>query len=199
MKSRRSKTLHETVELNITAFLNLMVILVPFLLITAVFSRMTVLELNLPQLDAEADKPKEEQLKLELQLLIYPNFLDLRDANLGRLGKFEIEEQSINWKPITQLLLEIKRRYPDETGIALLLHKEVPYKRLIEVMDKVRSAQLVVVTDVEEYELFPDVSVGKAPEVEQISEELKSIDDLPLNSTSNDDPQGSVNSQEGVQ
>ncbi|MEE9142428.1 MAG: biopolymer transporter ExbD, partial [Gammaproteobacteria bacterium] len=35
-------------ELNITAFMNLMVVLVPFLLITAVFSRMAVLELYLP-------------------------------------------------------------------------------------------------------------------------------------------------------
>ena len=38
----------ESTELNITAFMNLMVILVPFLLITAVFSRLAVLELNLP-------------------------------------------------------------------------------------------------------------------------------------------------------
>lgn len=48
MKLVRRKRMQETVELNITAFMNLMVILVPFLLITAVFSRMTVLELNLP-------------------------------------------------------------------------------------------------------------------------------------------------------
>ena len=39
---------HEEAELNITAFMNLMVVLVPFLLITAVFSRLTILELNLP-------------------------------------------------------------------------------------------------------------------------------------------------------
>ncbi|MBA1331805.1 biopolymer transporter ExbD, partial [Candidatus Endoriftia persephone str. Guaymas] len=36
---RRSRRLHEEAELNITAFMNLMVILVPFLLITASFSR----------------------------------------------------------------------------------------------------------------------------------------------------------------
>ena len=42
-KGRRS-TNEDTAELNITAFLNLMVILVPFLLITAVFSRLAILE-----------------------------------------------------------------------------------------------------------------------------------------------------------
>ena len=37
-----------TYEIDITTFLNLMVVLVPFLLITAVFSRLTIVELNLP-------------------------------------------------------------------------------------------------------------------------------------------------------
>ena len=39
----RSNRKHEAVELNITAFMNLMVILVPFLLITAVFSQVAIL------------------------------------------------------------------------------------------------------------------------------------------------------------
>ena len=43
---RRRRT--ETPELEITAFMNLMVMLVPFLLITAVFSRLAIIELNLP-------------------------------------------------------------------------------------------------------------------------------------------------------
>ena len=38
----------ETPELNITTFLNLMVVLIPFLLISAVFSRVTILELSVP-------------------------------------------------------------------------------------------------------------------------------------------------------
>ncbi len=38
----------EAPELDITAFLNLMVVLVPFLLVSAVFSRITILELNMP-------------------------------------------------------------------------------------------------------------------------------------------------------
>ena len=38
----------ETPELNITSFLNLMVVLIPFLLISAVFSRITIMELSVP-------------------------------------------------------------------------------------------------------------------------------------------------------
>jgi biopolymer transport protein ExbD len=58
LRSRRgSRRNVDTAELNITAFMNLMVILVPFLLITAVFSRLAILELNLPGSSTEPAKP----------------------------------------------------------------------------------------------------------------------------------------------
>ena len=43
---RRHLGARGTPEVDVTAFLSLMVILVPFLMITAVFSRMTILELE---------------------------------------------------------------------------------------------------------------------------------------------------------
>ena len=49
MRSKwRKRRQAETPEMDITAFMNLMVVLVPFLLITAVFSRLAIIELNLP-------------------------------------------------------------------------------------------------------------------------------------------------------
>jgi len=87
MKLVRRRHIQETVELNITAFLNLMVILVPFLLITAVFSRVTVLELNLPSKDAIAKQ--EEKIKLQLELVIRQGSFEIRDSNLGRIKYIE--------------------------------------------------------------------------------------------------------------
>lgn len=176
MKLRRSKALAETVELNITAFLNLMVILVPFLLITAVFSRMTVLELNLPALNAASEA--EEKVKLELQILIYPDSLEIRDANLGRIRQFEIADNAIKWSEVRDVLVEIKRRFPEETGISLLLDARVPYKRLIEVMDQVRSAEIVNVGTLEEVELFPSIAIGEAP-AQSVNEDDVAVDALP--------------------
>ncbi|MET0357242.1 MAG: biopolymer transporter ExbD, partial [Cellvibrio sp.] len=77
MKLRRKKRLEEVGELNITAFMDLMVSLVCFLLITAVFSRMSVVELNLPGLNAKAN-PSEE-IKLSLQLVVHEKTFDIRD------------------------------------------------------------------------------------------------------------------------
>lgn len=164
MKFARKKHLQDAVELNITAFMNLMVILVPFLLITAVFSRMTVLELNLPSLNQQKDQDK---IELALQLVVRKSSFDIQDANLGLIRKLERVDGEPDWKLFTQILLEIKSRFPEEQDIALLLELGTSYKTMIEVMDHVRSADVVNHASVETVELFPNVSIGDAPELAQ--------------------------------
>ena len=168
MKLVRRKHIQETVELNITAFLNLMVILVPFLLITAVFSRVTVLELNLPNKDAIAKQ--EEKIKLQLELVIRQESFEVRDSNLGRIKYIERTGAETNWKVFTDILVEIKTRFPEEQSITLLLEPKVNYKTLIQVMDRVRSADVVQFTEVENVELFPNISIGDAPVLADLSQ-----------------------------
>ena len=167
MKLVRRKYIQETVELNITAFLNLMVILVPFLLVTAVFSRITVLELNLPSKDAIARQ--EEKIKLQLELVIRQDSFEIRDSNLGRIKYIKRNAKETNWKVFTDILVEIKTRFPEQQSITLLLESEVNYKTLIQVMDRVRSADVVHLTEVETVELFPNISIGDAPDLEDVS------------------------------
>ncbi|HHP7235783.1 MAG TPA: ExbD/TolR family protein, partial [Desulfobacterales bacterium] len=47
-RSFRKKRMQETPTLDVTTFLNLMVVLIPFLLISAVFSRVAIMELSVP-------------------------------------------------------------------------------------------------------------------------------------------------------
>ena len=160
MKRRGLQTIQQAEELNITAFLNLMVILVPFLLITAVFSRLTVLELNLPALDAKGED--SAKVKLQLELVIREHSFDIQDANIGLIKKIERTQKDSQWKQFTDAMVAIKTRFPDESSISLLLEPEVDYKTMIKVMDKVRSAQVVVGFSVETVVLFPDISIGDA-------------------------------------
>jgi biopolymer transport protein ExbD len=176
MKIVRRKHLQETVELNITAFLNLMVILVPFLLITAVFSRVTVLELNLPSKDA-TDKLKDK-IRLQLELVIRKDEFELRDANLGLIKSIKRDEMNANWQQFSDTLVEIKRRFPDTENILLLLEPSTNYKTLIGVMDRVRSADVLQFTEVVNVELFPNITIGDAPSLQDAS------------STSSDDGDG---------
>ncbi|MCS6946778.1 MAG: biopolymer transporter ExbD, partial [Steroidobacteraceae bacterium] len=64
-RARRRHRRKEAEDMNITAFMNLMVILVPFLLVTAVFSRLTILQLNLPG-EAQPTTETTDELKLEV-------------------------------------------------------------------------------------------------------------------------------------
>ena len=153
----------QAVELNITAFLNLMVILVPFLLITAVFSRITILELNLPAKDAVV--LQEEKVKLQLQLVIRKDSFEIRDSNLGRIKYLERNNEFSEWDVFTDILVEIKSRFPDEQKITLLLDRDVNFKTLIEVMDRVRTADVVEFAEVQTVELFPEISIGDAPQI----------------------------------
>lgn len=159
MKKSAFKHIHEAEELNITAFMNLMVILVPFLLITAVFSRMTVLELNLPALDA---KENAQKVELQLELVLRKNSFDIQDANLGIIKVFSRTQGETRWDLFTDLLVEIKTRFPEEQEITLLLEPTISYKTLIQVMDRVRSADVLSVLTVETIELFPNISIGDA-------------------------------------
>jgi biopolymer transport protein ExbD len=172
MKRRGMRGIEQAEELNITAFLNLMVILVPFLLITAVFSRLTILELNLPALDAKNDQ--SEAIKLQLELVVREHSFDIQDGNIGLIKRITRSETDNHWKQFTEAMVAIKTRFPDETSITMLLEPGIEYKTMISVMDKVRIAKVVSGFDVETVELFPNISIGDAQLL--IDDEVEPVD-----------------------
>jgi len=160
-RKRRHK---EGAELNITAFMNLMVILVPFLLITAVFSRLAVLELNLPTEQSEAEvEPPEPALQLEIT--VRADAIVIGDRNSGALTRIENAGAEYDLGGVSEYLQRVKRQFPDKASATLLLEPEIPYEVLVNVMDTVRVAQLVEDggSEVVRYELFPEISIGDAP------------------------------------
>lgn len=157
----RKRHLKEDEEMNITAFMNLMVILVPFLLITAVFSKMAILELNIPQADA-ADKNKKPEL--QLQVVVRNNLIDVRDGTLGLIKRFVVKDDETKWQAVSDLLLQLKNKFPDKENVTILLEPDVSYQLMIKVMDRVRVAHVIFPgLTVETIDLFPSISIGDAP------------------------------------
>jgi len=151
----------ETAELNITAFMNLMVILVPFLLITAVFSRLAILELHLPGSSTEPADPQE--LTFQLEVTVRETQIEVGDRNLGALGVYPNADSGYDYEALSKKLSEIKESYPDKTDVSILLESEIPYDTLVQVMDRVRVAEIVEEEGVVRKDLFPDISIGDAP------------------------------------
>jgi len=160
-RGRRSNA--DTAELNITAFMNLMVILVPFLLITAVFSRLAVIELYLPGSSTEPADPQEQTFQLEVT--VRQNRIVIGDRNLGTLGIYANSEDGYDFEALSKKLAEIKKRYPEKTDVAILFEAEIPYDTLVQVMDRVRVAETIDDLDktIVRTDLFPDISIGDAP------------------------------------
>ena len=164
IRSRRGGRRHiETAELNITAFMNLMVILVPFLLITAVFSRMAILELNLPGSSNEPVEPQEQTFQLEI--IVRQDKIEVGDRNQGLLGVYPNAAEGYDYAALGEKLVQLKERYPTKTDASILLEQEIPYDTLVQVMDTVRVAQEIVEgeSQIKRSDLFPDISIGDAP------------------------------------
>ena len=164
MRSRRGRRNVETAELNITAFMNLMVILVPFLLITAVFSRLAILELNLPGSSSEPADPQEPTFQLEV--IVREGRIEVGDRNVGALGIYPNVDDGYDFVALSDKLSEIKRRYPDKTDAAILLEPDIPYDTVVQVMDRVRVEEVIDGDSIDRNDLFPDLSIGDAPILE---------------------------------
>jgi len=151
----------ETAELNITAFMNLMVILVPFLLITAVFSRLAILELNLPGSSSEPVDPQEQVFQLEV--IVRSDKIEVGDRNQGLLGIYPNTVDGYDYEALGTKLSELKGRYPAKTDASILLEQDIAYDTLVQVMDTVRVAVEVDEDAIVRSDLFPDISIGDAP------------------------------------
>lgn len=150
-------------DLDVTTFMNLMVILVPFLLITAVFTQLTVLEINLPK-DGRATE-KRKKPPLELQVVIRKDALLLADNRGGLIKRVPTVKQVHNYRLLARALKQVKARLPDKNSITILSEPDTSYDTLIQVMDAVRTYQAVLDGEVVTAELFPNISIGDAPKI----------------------------------
>ena len=154
----RARRNQEVPELNITSFMTLMVVLVPFLLISAVFSQVTVLTLNLPA----AAAAKAEKKKFNLEIVVRKNRLEIRNGNslIKNVGR---TKDGYDIRLLAKVLMPLKKRYPTKKDATILLEPDIPYDALVQVMDAVGTAEVIQGLDTEKIELFPEISIGDAP------------------------------------
>lgn len=159
----RHKRSGEAPELDVTTFMNLMVVLVPFLLMSAAFTELSVHDLNLPTI-SEGSSGGASDRKLALEVVIRKNELDVMDRNGGRLKLIPNVNGAHDFASLNAKMKEIKGAYPAVTSVTLLLEPDVHYEKLISTMDAVRTFdQKLAGGKVQKADLFPDVSIGDAP------------------------------------
>lgn len=162
MSRRRShRGRKEPPELDITSFLNLMVVLVPFLLITAVFSRITILQLNLP---TGVGEEQAQEKKITIEVIVRGDRIELSDGSqlVARFPNTEDGEYDI--EALADTLYEIKRNYPGKRDATVLMEPDLEYQVLVRVMDAVTTVEVIEDDGTtSKIDLFPQISIGDAP------------------------------------
>ena len=147
--------------MNITSFMNLMVVLVPFLLITAVFSRITILELSVPTASGGSHVVKPN---FAIEVIVRKAGLELANGSSvvasipNQVGEYDLEK-------LTKILLRLKSDYPEKDDATVLMEPDIQYDHLIRVMDTLREAEIPEEGsgELRKMALFPKISIGDAP------------------------------------
>lgn len=164
---RLSKRGGEAADVDVTSFINLVVVLIPVLLMGMVLSRITVLDLKLPDI-AAATSSEQQEPPAQIELVVRPDYFDINYPAGIRLKRIEkTAHGKYDYETLRRYLQEIKRQLADKgiekRDINLLSEKNTEYQILVSVMDTVRSYKTVIGTSVVNAELFPEVSLGDAP------------------------------------
>ena len=147
--------------LNLTPMMDILTVLVVFLLVTAVFMSITIMELSIPT-SAGGAAPAKQNINIEVIIrktgLQISNGSTVQAAIPKKDGKYDIEL-------LSKMLVRLKEQYPEKQDATVLMEPTIEYDYLIQVMDAVRVAD-VRVEGTQEHKrivLFPDISIGDAP------------------------------------
>ena len=160
MRTRRLRKGSEALE--VSAFINLIVVLIPFLLSTAVFSRMAVVDLTLPAKSANWEGLDKNPLKLEV--VIRHDAIEVGDKVGGLIQRIPNTADGVDTTTLNGVMFVVKNKFPDVTSASVLPEPNIPYDTVIHVMDAMRTGKSANGgTEVVDVDLFPAISIGDAP------------------------------------
>lgn len=148
-------------ELDVTTFLNLMVVLIPFLLVTAVFSRITIMEMNLP---TSAGGAAVEPPLVTIEVIVRKSGLEIGDGknvvvSIPKAGeKYDLPK-------LSEYLRRLKAEYSEKEDATILVEPDIEYEDMVHVMDAIREAEVRQEgqEELQKIALFPEISIGDAP------------------------------------
>jgi biopolymer transport protein ExbD len=167
MPARRLKKTQAHLE--ITAFINLIVVLVPFLLSVSVFTHLAVIDLSLPAQSNDQVQKLDPNKPLKLEVVVRANRIEVNDKHGGALpgSPFQNLATGPDIQSVSALLQALKMKYPQHDDASVLVENDIPYDRVVQVMDAVRAGHQVQGTRIVTTDYFPNISVGDAPLIRQ--------------------------------
>ena len=161
---RRHKKIREEAELNVTSFMNLMIVLVPVLLMNMVFSQLAVLDLRLPSGDEPgAVNPEDVTLEVTIRKTGFTLSRTYQEETV-ELASIPAQSGELDYEGLSEALQKAKKNpeFAEKRDITLLAEPNTDYQTLVTVMDTVRIYPAVVAASLVDAVLFTDISLGEA-------------------------------------
>lgn len=162
---KRKRHEPESEELELTALLNILVVLVSFLLLSAVFSKITIQEINMPPLASSPDEARKSAPPTVIEVMLRKDALEIGDGKdvTDRLPK---DGDRYDTAMLSQKLKLLKDRNPGKRDVILLMEPDIEYAAMIGVMDALKFVEVKAPREGSaplRIALFPNVTVGDAP------------------------------------
>jgi biopolymer transport protein ExbD len=147
--------------LNLTPMMDVFTVLVVFLLITAVFTSITIMDLNVPTGagGAASNKPN-----FAIEVIVRKSGLEIGNGSSVEAA-IPKKDDKYDLKKLSEILIRLKAQYPVKEDATVLMEPKIEYDYLIQVMDTVRGTEVQAEgsKEVEKIVLFPKISIGDAP------------------------------------
>jgi biopolymer transport protein ExbD len=141
--------------------MDILTVLVVFLLITAVFTSITIMELSVPTSTGES---AVNQPNFAIEVIVRKAGLQIANGKSVE-ASIPKKDDKYDIETLSKVLLRLKEQYPAKEDATILMEPDIKYDHLIEIMDAVRGA--VVRADgskeIKQIALFPTISIGDAP------------------------------------
>jgi biopolymer transport protein ExbD len=138
-------------DLQMTPVMNVFLILVPFLLLTASFVKIAILEMSLPSLSqqesAQIVAPEQRKQLVLNMLAIRQNGFELKSPtfNFSFIAK---KDERYDFERLQANLRQIKDKFPDSEDVVIQPEDAIKYDIMIKVMDYCRESG------------FPNISIS---------------------------------------
>jgi len=147
--------------LNLTPMMDVLTVLVVFLLITAVFTRITIMELSVP---TNAGGSALNTPNVAIEVIVRKAGLEIANGSSVEAAIPKKDDQ-YDMQMLHEILTRLKAVYPEKEDATVLMEPDIEYDNLIQIMDAVRGAEVPAEgsEEVKKVVLFPKISIGDAP------------------------------------
>ena len=163
MYDTQLRRMRKPAGLLLVPMIDIFTVLVTFLLMTAVFSRVTILQLDLPSANSggAASPPA-----FRLEVIVRESGFELTNGETLIAALPKTLDGEYDFAQLSQLAQQLKSEHPEVDDASVLMERTVRYDYLIQVMDTIRTvpqSTADAAAGVPRSELFTNIAVGEAP------------------------------------